>query len=73
MAHGKACESCAAWDAIEPTRAEHPRGGAAVRIGHCRLAPPRNGIWPQTRANDWCLQYRAAHLPNGRRETAGGK
>lgn len=51
MSHGKACENCSAWEPIGIK--------AVARTGRCRMRAPTAIGWPETKAEDWCLDFRA--------------
>ena len=53
---GKACESCRAWEPVQPLRIGG-RDVPEIREGRCRRLPPIGGAWPRTTATDWCWDY----------------
>jgi hypothetical protein len=48
-----------AWEPSMPTRMTTGRM-ANIRMGLCRMRPPPNGVWPTTKANDWCCDFKMA-------------
>lgn len=69
MKHGKACQNCAAWEPLKPSKSLAK--DLSTTPGRCRRLPPSGtGHWALTNPNDWCLfflssaQYEA-DLENG--------
>lgn len=68
MAHGKSCENCAAWEPSIPARLVGRHGD---RTGLCRMRSPQSGVWPTTKGNDWCCDFRPGTNGVKPRETNG--
>ena len=48
MDEQKRCDNCEHWQPNDE----------AAQVGICRLNPPSNSKWPETKANDWCGNYK---------------
>lgn len=49
------CENCHFW----VTHNDHG-GVEAFRTGQCQRFPPQSVVFPTTKPNDWCGEYRKA-------------
>jgi hypothetical protein len=63
---GKACENCAAWEPLKPTRV------GPVPVGRCRSLPPSSTThWPVTSPSDWCMRFEPELRERATLATAG--